>query len=354
LMHGTPIDENVLPGLFVSGADTRVFASYNQQTTDPVILVWPSRRAGDNLWTPAYLQVVSGLIDKLMADFSIDTNRVYIAGISEGLHAAWDLVGMSPSFFASVGFGAGYGGATQSRFIKDVPTWIWCAVDDDAGQLDNTRGLVQALRNVGGRPIYTEYISGGHLEGIFMALRTPVLIDWFLAQRRGVAPTNEPLLAITTPIQEAVYPTGATNLNLAGSAAAPGRAVTKVTWQNNANYRTGTASGTNAWSVTSIPLVVNKTNVVIVTATTTSWAPAFGGNTTFSDTLTVIQSPLRATLARQGAEATLNWSGGGPPYSVQRANDLAVGDWTNFLTNATPPVTLPLDGQSGYYRIVGQ
>jgi predicted peptidase len=82
-MHGTPIDENVLPGLFVSGADTRVFASYNQQTTDPVILVWPSRRAGDNLWTPAYLQLVSGLIDKLMADFSIDTNRLYIAGISE-------------------------------------------------------------------------------------------------------------------------------------------------------------------------------------------------------------------------------------------------------------------------------
>ena len=103
-----------------------------------------------------------------------------------------------------------------------------------------------------------------------------------------------------------------------------------------------------------IPLVANKTNVIAVAATTTSWPPAFGGNPTFNDILTVIQSPIRATFACQDTQAILNWTGGGPPYRVRRATDLAVGDWADYLTDATPPVPLPLTGQAGFCRIVGQ
>jgi hypothetical protein len=106
--------------------------------------------------------------------------------------------------------------------------------------------------------------------------------------------------------------------------------------------------------VTGIPLQLNKTNVVAVVGTTTSWAPAYGGNTTFNDTLTVVCYPIRATLARQGPDAILNWTGGGSPYCVQFATNLAAGNWTDLLPNATPPVTLPLDGPIGFYRIVGQ
>ena len=105
---------------------------------------------------------------------------------------------------------------------------------------------------------------------------------------------------------------------------------------------------------TGIPLVANKTNLINVTATTTSWSAAYGGNTTFNDTLTVIQSALRVTLTWQGSEALLKWSGGGPPYRVQRATDLAVGDWTDYLTNVVPPVTVPFEGSTGFYRLVGQ
>jgi hypothetical protein len=31
-----------------------------------------------------------------------------------------------------------------------------------------------------------------------------------------------------------------------------------------------------------------------------------------------------------------------------------VGAWTNFLPDATPPVSLPLDGTAGFYRILGR
>ncbi len=63
---------------------------------------------------------------------------------------------------------------------------------------------------------------------------------------------------------------------------------------------------------------------------------------------------LRATLVLQGSSARLNWTGGVPPYRVQRATDLTSGDWTDLLTNAVSPVTLTLERQAEFYRIVGQ
>jgi poly(3-hydroxybutyrate) depolymerase len=352
MMHGTPGDENTTPPFFASYPDTRVFASYNQQATDPVILVFPTRRAGDNNWTDSYLQQVSGLIDKLITDFSIDTNRVYIGGGSEGVHAAWDLVGIRPSFFASVWFAAGWSGAKPPGFIKDVPTWVWCASNDDAGQLGNARALVQALLSAGGKPIYTEYAGGGHYDGIFMGMRTPVVIDWILAQRRGSPCTNEPLLSITSPTSEPTFATGASLVSLAGSAEALGQPVTKVTWKNNSSGRTGQAQGTNAWMASNIPLLANRTNTLVMTATTTSWSAGYGGNTTFIGTLAVRYLPLMANLSLQGPDLILSWAGGVAPFDVERATELGTSHWTVVRTNATPPVALPRQSDAEFYRVV--
>jgi hypothetical protein len=133
-----------------------------------------------------------------------------------------------------------------------------------------------------------------------------------------------------------------------------GQLINSVTWTNFANSAKGIALGTNTWGATDIPLVVNNTNLIIVVGTTTSWAPAYGGNTTFNDTLAVIQSPLRVTLSMQGTHAVLNWIGGGSPFRVQRATDLALGDWVDFLSDVVTPISLPTEGHAGFYRVVGQ
>ena len=118
-------------------------------------------------------------------------------------------------------------------------------------------------------------------------MMTPAVHDWLLAQRRGVASTAEPILSITSPTAEPTYASGVVTLSLAGSAEALGQNISRVAWENITTGGTGVASGSNLWSVTGVPLVPPGTNFIRVTATTTSWAPAFGGNTTFSDTLTV-------------------------------------------------------------------
>ena len=363
VLHGMPGDEIVIttPNYgylgYLNYPATKTFVSYRQQATDPVILLWPTRRAGDSSWTTGprgYLQQVSDLLDQLLLEFKVDTNRVYVTGGSEGLHAAWDLIGMRPGFFAAAYFQAGWSGSTPVRVIKDVPAWVWAAADDEL--VVNTRGLVDSLRRAGGKPIYTEYNSGGHFDAILMGNMTPAIVDWLLAQRRGVPGTAEPLVSITSPIREDSFTTAAPILDLAGSADALGQNVTQVGWRS-ATYspsRTGLAVGTNLWSASGIPLQADKTNVIIVTATTISWAPAFGGNTTFNHTLTVLYSPIRVTLALQGPDAVLNWTRGVGPYSVQRASDLGLGHWIDFATSAAPPLMLPLEGKAGFYCVLGQ
>jgi hypothetical protein len=268
------------------------------------------------------------------------------------VHAAWDLVGMRPSFFASMWLAAGWSGVTHSRFIKDVPAWIWCASDDSL--VGDTRALVGALRSAGGKPIYTEYASGGHYEGIFMGMRTPVVMDWVLAQRRGNPGTREPLLSIASPTSESTLTTGASVVSLAGRADALGQPVTSVTWRNLRSGQTGSAQGTNDWSASNIPLRADQTNIVLMTATTTSWSAGYRGNTTFNGTLCILCSPIRATLALQAPEVILSWTNGVPPFAVQWAADLGPGDWTELVTNAIPPLTVPLDAEVRFYRVLGQ
>jgi hypothetical protein len=298
------------------------------------------------------LQQILELLDALITEFSVDTNRVYIVGMSEGVHAVWDCLGSRPGFFAAGTVLAGWSGTANAASIIKVPLWAFCAADD--GLVTSTRQLVRTLRQAGGNPIYTEYSSGGHMDGIAMGLCTPAAVDWLLAQRLGAASTAQPLLSITNPAVGATYATAGASLNLAGSAEALGQTVTEVAWTNFANSAKGIALGASVWTATNIPLVANRTNVVVVVGRTTSWAPAYGGNTTFNDTLTVIQSPIRAGLTLQGTEAILNWTGGGPPYRVQRASDLAASDWTDILTDATPPVTLSLNDPACFYRVVGR
>jgi hypothetical protein len=51
---------------------------------------------------------------------------------------------------------------------------------------------------------------------------------------------------------------------------------------------------------------------------------------------------------------TLSWTNGVAPYVVQRADQLALSNWTTLLTTNAQSVTLPATNLSGYFRVLGQ
>ncbi len=93
-------------------------------------------------------------------------------------------------------------------------------------------------------------------------------------------------MTIGTPTAADTFSTAATTLALGGTAS-DAVGVTQVTWSNAAGG-SGTATGTTAWSVASVALVVGA-NVITVTARDAA------GNTS-TDTLTVTRTSSDTTL----------------------------------------------------------
>jgi predicted esterase len=328
-----------------------VHTSYARQAANPSLVVYVTRRAGDGSWTAPYVEQTAALVDELMAAFSVDTNRVYMAGASEGAPATLDLLRLRPGLFAAATLADGLKGTAPPASIKDVPMRVWHAVGD-AVPVSISRELVQALRQAGGHPIYTEFQVGDHIGAIGAGDMSPVIHDWLMAQRRGVPSVVGPRLSITTPISQERFVTSAATVDLAGSAETSGEPVTRVSWENLTTRAKGDALGTDSWSVATVPLKGNATNVIVVTATTASGFPVNGGTTTFSDTIFVQSLPITVGLNRQGSILTLSWIGGTGPYRVQKATNLSLADWQDYLTNAQSPFTLEAHDPIGFYRVV--
>ena len=331
-----------------------VFRSCGIEVTHPTVLVWPARRPGAESWGQRDYPLLLGMIDRLTEEFSIDTNRVQLAGFSDGGRTAWALAGERPDFFASIMTWATTGEPPDARAVNPLPAWLFCAADDFLS--GNNRHAVARLLRAGYRPIYTEYLSGGHsVMVIERAMCNPSFIDWWLDQERDLPSAKQPLVSIAQPTSEAIYVTSRMTVSVEGSADALDQEVRQVKWSNLASRADGVALGTTLWSVTDIPLVADQTNQIVVAATTGSWSGTIPGGTTFHDSLVVVCRPIRVTLKRQGPEATLSWSNGEAPFIVQRASALDPAAWTDLLSNVVaPPVLLPLESTQGFYRIVGQ
>jgi len=287
-----------------------------------------------------------------MASFSVDSNRVYVVGTSQGAPAAWDLLKLRPGLFSAATLGARWKGTAPPASIKDVPMRVWHAADDALVNVSQSRELVQALRQAGGHPIYTEFQIGDHIGGIGQGNMSPVIYDWLMAQRRGEASVEGPRLSITTPGSPELLITSSATVDLAGAAEAVGETVTLVRWEHLTTRAKGDALGTNSWSVAAVPLRGNATNVIVVTATTASGFPVNGGTTTFSDTISVASLPITVRLNRQGSIPALSWTGGTGPYRVQKATNFTLADWQDDLTNAQSPLSLEADDSIGFYRVV--
>jgi hypothetical protein len=96
-----------------------------------------------------------------------------------------------------------------------------------------------------------------------------------------------------------------------------GSALTGPTWTNLTGRTGGTIAISTSWEARPVPLVPDKTNIIVVMATMpATWTPGQVATTTFSDTLFIFSTPVRLSLTPQGHDLLLDWSGGVPPFSV--------------------------------------
>jgi predicted peptidase len=169
------------------------------------VIVFPQCRDGQEWYGAMELQAMAAL-ENSIREFHGDRRRVYLTGISMGGSGAWYMARHRRKFAAAVpvcgevardpadpfpiepppdiarvvGSPDPYGALAQ--LIATTPVWAFHGTDDPEVPVTESRNMVEALRRIGGRVLYTEYPGIGH-DSWDLAYADPNLPRWLLQQR---------------------------------------------------------------------------------------------------------------------------------------------------------------------------
>jgi predicted peptidase len=116
-------------------------------------------------------------------DRGIDEKRRYVSGVSLGGYGSWHFISTHPEMFAAAIPVCGEGDPQQASKVVDVPVWAFHGEKDRNVPVSGSRDMIQAIKNAGGNPKYTEFAGEGH--NIWdKVTKTPGLLDWLFAQKR--------------------------------------------------------------------------------------------------------------------------------------------------------------------------
>jgi predicted peptidase len=134
------------------------------------------------------MRLTQALIDDLTTRYDVDTDRLYIMGLSMGGYGSWDAICRWPGRFTAAAPICGGGDPAMAERIVDTPVWAFHGDADPVVAVDLSRVMIQAIRDAGGDPKYTEYPGVGHGSWT-PAFAEPELLPWLTAQ--SLAPTDE-------------------------------------------------------------------------------------------------------------------------------------------------------------------
>jgi hypothetical protein len=70
--------------------------------------------------------------------------------------------------------------------------------------------------------------------------------------------------------------------------------------------------------------------------------------------LITVSNVINVSVARAGTNVNLNWTGGTPPFVVERAGALPAGPWSGVVTTSLQNASVPVTNPAGYFRVRGQ
>ncbi|MFD2569900.1 alpha/beta hydrolase-fold protein [Spirosoma soli] len=129
--------------------------------------------------------IVFDLLNALEREFSIDPNRLYVAGHSLGGYGTWSFIGTRPGVFAAALPLSGAGDPSLAKNMVGIAIWAFHGETDRNVPVEGCRTVIKAIQQAGGHPRYTEFAGVGHYLNPSLDA-TPGLLDWLFAQRREV------------------------------------------------------------------------------------------------------------------------------------------------------------------------
>ena len=153
----------------------------------PFIVVSPQCPSGER-WDP---EVLLALLDRITARYQVDTNRIYLTGLSMGGYGTWSLGLTHPEKFAAIAPICGGGDAISVLLpspkklpaLKTLPIWAFHGAKDPVVTLEESERMVAAVNRAGGQAKLTVYPEAQH-DSWTETYRNPELYAWFLQHER--------------------------------------------------------------------------------------------------------------------------------------------------------------------------
>jgi predicted peptidase len=134
--------------------------------------------------TPAKpMELLIGFIHQLIKTMPVDTNRIYITGLSMGGYGTYDAIERYPNLFAAAVPVCGAGDTSKVNAITHIPIWIFHGAEDAAVNPIYSLNMLKALTKAGAHPGFTQYPEVGHFSWL-AAYSDPLMIEWLFRQHK--------------------------------------------------------------------------------------------------------------------------------------------------------------------------
>lgn len=134
-------------------------------------------------------EALIALVENLEVSYPIDTNRVYVVGLSMGGIATYDLVCRYPEKFAAAVPICGAINPERLDSAKDVSFLIFHGEEDEQIPSLCSREAYKSLNAAGAKVDYVEFAGMGH-ECWSAAFNYPSFLPWLFSQTKSFVPAG--------------------------------------------------------------------------------------------------------------------------------------------------------------------
>jgi predicted peptidase len=154
----------------------------------PFIVVSP-QCPSDQRWS---VDTLMALLDDATKRYAVDTNRIYLTGLSMGGYGAWKLGIAHPERFAAIAPICG-GGETievllasrqKSAALKSLGIWAFHGAKDPVVPLEESERMVNALKRAGCTNVQLTVYPEAEHDSWTETYNNPKLYDWLLTHKR--------------------------------------------------------------------------------------------------------------------------------------------------------------------------
>jgi len=176
-----------------------IWAKPDEQAKHPCFVLAPQAHSGEGfdltegdqhgaIELSDDLTLALKIMDQVTANYNIDKKRLYATGVSQGGFGVWDVNEAYPNLFAAMVPVCGGGNLQFASKLVNKPIWAFHAEADPIVSVNFSRDMINAIRNDGGKPMYSEFPRELFIKPMahyswVLAYQTSEMRDWLFRQK---------------------------------------------------------------------------------------------------------------------------------------------------------------------------